>query len=118
MNLTDLSATQLRHAAALKERLETLHKELASLWGAPAAPPAPAATHQKKKKGKMSAAGRANIVAAQKARWAKIKGKQLSVKPVKKAKRKMSAAGRKRLAQLAKARWAKVKAAGKKTLAA
>ena len=117
MNLSDLSPAQLRHAAALKERLEALQKEFANVLGAPAAPPAPAATPQKKK-GKMSAAGRANIVAAQKARWAKIKGKKLSMKPVKKAKRKMTAAGRKRLAQLAKARWAKAKAAGQKTLAA
>ena len=41
----------------------------------------------------MSAAGRAAIRAAQKARWAKIKGTVPSVKPVKKAKKKMSAQG-------------------------
>lgn len=64
----------------------------------------------------MSAAGRAKIAAAQKARWAKVKGKKLSVKPAKKARRKMSAAARKKISQSAKARWAKAKAAGKKKL--
>jgi hypothetical protein len=117
MNLSYLSPAQLRHAAALKERLAALQKEFANVLGAPATPPAPAAA-PKKKKWKMSSAGRANIVAAQKARWAKIKGRQLSVKPAKKTKGKISAAGRKRLAQLAKARWAKARAAGQKTLAA
>jgi hypothetical protein len=63
----------------------------------------------------MSAAGRARIAAAQKARWAKIKG----AKPAPKApakKRTMSAAGRARISAAAKARWAKARAAGKKTL--
>ena len=64
----------------------------------------------------MSAAGRARIVAAQRARWAKRKGKQLSVKPVKKAKRQMSAAARAKISAAAKKRWAKAKAAGKTRL--
>ena len=64
----------------------------------------------------MSAAGKARIAAAQKARWAKLKGKKLSVKPVKKAKRKMSKAARAKISASAKARWAKAKAAGKKRL--
>ena len=61
---------------------------------------------------KMSAAGRRAIAAAQKARWAKIKGKT-AAKPAKKRK-KMSAAGRARIAAFQKARWAKIKAAKKK----
>jgi hypothetical protein len=72
-----------------------------------------AAVKAPKKKGKMSAAGRAAIRAAQKARWAKIKG---TAKPAKKAKRKMSAAGRAAISAAAKARWAKAKAAGKSRL--
>jgi Mn-dependent DtxR family transcriptional regulator len=114
-SIIDLTPQQLRRAANLKEKMAALETELSRILGAPAQ-----AQHDKapRKKGKMSAAGRANIVAAQKARWAKIKGKTPSVKPVKKTKGKISAAGRKRLAQLAKARWAKIKAAGKKTLAA
>ena len=114
-SIINLTPKQLRQAANLKEKMVALEKELGRILGTPAQ-----AQNDKapRKKGKMSAAGRANIVATQKARWAKIKGKQLSVPPVKKAKRKMSAAGRKRLAQLAKARWAKARAAGQKTLAA
>ena len=55
-------------------------------------------------------AGRAAVAAAQKARWAKIKGaKAKAVKPIKK-KNKMSAAGRARIAAAQKARWAKIKA--------
>jgi hypothetical protein len=55
----------------------------------------------------MSAAGRAKIAAAAKARWAKI---HAADKPVKK-KHTMSAAGRAKIAAAAKARWAKVRAA-------
>ena len=75
----------------------------------------------KKKKGGMSAQGRANIIAAQKARWAKIKaaGKRGKAKAAPKAaapaakvsKRKpMSTAAKARLAALMKARWAAAKA--------
>ena len=64
----------------------------------------------------MSAAGRARIVAAQKARWAKVKGKKSPPKTVKKAKRKMSAAARAKISAVAKKRWAKAKAEGKKRL--
>jgi hypothetical protein len=78
------------------------------------------------KKKTMSAAGRARVAAAQKARWAKIKSGKPVVKaakpavkavakPVKK-KGGMSAAGRARIAAAAKARWAAAKAAGKKSL--
>jgi hypothetical protein len=60
----------------------------------------------------MSAAARAKISQAAKARWAKVRGTKA---PQKKA-RTMSAAARKKIAAAAKARWAKVKAAGKKRL--
>lgn len=62
------------------------------------------------KKSKMSPAARAKIAAAQKKRWAKIKGKN-AAKPVAKAKKnKMSAAGRAAISAAAKAMWAKRKA--------
>jgi hypothetical protein len=56
----------------------------------------------------MSAAARRKISLAQKARWAKAKGR--APKP----KRTISAAGRKRIATAARARWAKFRAAKKK----
>ena len=65
----------------------------------------------------ISAAGRARIAAAQRARWAKVRGnagqKQNVVSMPKK--KTMSAAARKKIAAAQRARWAKVKAAQKKT---
>jgi hypothetical protein len=70
-SLANLSAAQLRRAAALKERIQSLEKELAKLFGAPTEEkPAPV----RKKRKRMSKAARALISAAQKARWAKLKG--------------------------------------------
>ena len=65
---------------------------------------------------KLSAAARARIAAAQRARWAKVRkneGAQKKVVPIR-GKRTLSAAARKKIAAAQKARWAKVKA-GKKT---
>jgi hypothetical protein len=64
----------------------------------------------------MSAAAKARIAAAQRARWAKVKGRAAAPKKEVKKKRKVSAATKARLAAIAKARWAKVKAAGKSAL--
>jgi len=66
---------------------------------------------------KISAAGKARIAAAQRARWAKVRGtgkqKQNVVSmPKRKA---MSVAARRKIAAAQRARWAKVKAAQKKT---
>ena len=70
-NLLSLTSAQLKHAADIKDKISALEKELATILGSPtkASPPAPAP----KKKSKMSAAGRAKISAAAKARWAKVK---------------------------------------------
>jgi len=70
-------------------------------------------------RGRMSAAGRARIVAAQKLRWARVKANAkaktngTSVITVPK-KRTMSASARKKIAAAQRARWAKVKT-GKKS---
>jgi hypothetical protein len=111
--INTLSAGQLRQAADLKEKIEALQHKLNALFnGAITAPvhakPAP------KGKRKMSAAGLANIRAAQKARWAKAKAVQ--GKPAKKARRNFSAAAKAKMAVLMKARWAKAKRAGKTKL--
>ena len=109
--LSSLTTAQLRHAADLKEKIGALTKELSLLLGASA----PASAKAPKKKGGMSAAGRAKVAAAQKARWAKIKAAKPAVKaPAKK--RTMSAAAKAKLSAMAKARWAKVKATGKSSL--
>ena len=109
--MLNLTAQQLRRAAGIKEKLASLQNELDRILGASA--PARVGAGRKRRKNKISAAGRARIAAAQRARWAKLKG---SRKGAAKPRRKMSAAARKRLAQMAKARWAKAKAAGKSRL--
>ena len=110
MNIATLTPTQLRKAADLKERIASLETELNQLLGSSATTAAKPA----KKKG-MSAAGRAKVAAAQKARWAKINAAKAkpAAKPVKKARKPMSAEGRAKIVAAQKARWAKVKAAKK-----
>jgi hypothetical protein len=60
-----------------------------------------------KSRRKMSAKGRARIAAAQRARWAKVKGQK--VVPIQSAKRTMSASARRKIAAAQRARWAKGK---------
>jgi hypothetical protein len=69
-SIINLSAQQLRRAAAIKEQIQSLENELGRIFGSSAEPVGVAAP---KKRRKMSAAGRARISAAAKARWAKIK---------------------------------------------
>jgi len=111
MSILELTPSQLRQAADLKEKIEQLQKQLAQL---PATKTAPVAAAKPAKR-KMSAAAIAKIRAAQKARWAKIKG---AAKPAAKTapakapkKGGMSAAGKARIIAAQKARWAKIKAA-------
>jgi hypothetical protein len=119
---------QWKRGLAIAEQIAVLEKELAailhgqSIAASPAAKAAPVTG--KRKKGKMSAAGRARIVAAQKARWAKIKagkkvpaGSKVSAKAQapkapekKKKKRTMSPEVKAKLAAAMKARWAAAKA--------
>jgi hypothetical protein len=108
--MINITPQQLRKAANIQEKIQSLEKKLGQLLGSPAQPPTKAP-----KKRKMSAAGIARIVAATKARWAKIRAAKAG-KAVQKPKRKVSAAGRARLSALAKARWAKAKKAGKSRL--
>ena len=110
--IANLTSTQLRRAADIQDRIESLQSDLKRILGS-AAPGAHGTAPGKRRR--MSAAARAKISAAQKTRWAKQRGAGPK-KSVAKPKRKMSAAVRKRLAELAKARWAKAKAAGRKAL--
>jgi hypothetical protein len=103
--LTSLSPQQLRRAADLKDKIQSLENEFQRILGASTKPVAAVALNKKRK---MSAAGRAKFAAAQKARWAKTKGQK--VKQSQPKKRKMSAAARRRISLAAKARWAKIKA--------
>lgn len=59
---------------------------------------------------RMSAAGRARIAAAQRARWAKFRAQSGRTASASKPQRVMSASARRRIAAAQRARWAKVKA--------
>ncbi|MBI5821374.1 MAG: hypothetical protein HZA88_20595 [Verrucomicrobia bacterium] len=110
MNLTTLTSSDLAKITTLLKKKEALLERIGKVDAKLSAFESgePAAAVVAKKRG-MSAAGRAAIARAQKARWAKLKGKK-AVKPVAKKKHKMSAAGRAAIAAAAKARWARVRA--------
>jgi hypothetical protein len=57
---------------------------------------------------KISAKGRARIAAAQRARWAKVRGARTTI-ATKPGKRTMSASARRKIAAAQRARWAKVR---------
>ena len=139
MNITDLTPNQLRRAANLQEKIQSLQSDLTQILGSEGS--ASAQSTEGPAKRKFSASAKARMRKAQRARWAKIKGtkpgrkgSKMSAKGLaniragvlkrmknqgkttKKPKRKMSAAGRAALAAAAKVRWAKAKAAGKTTL--
>jgi hypothetical protein len=90
-----LSAVQLRTAAEIKEKIDSLQSELNGLLsGAPG----------QVRRGRGRPANRLSV-------------KSTRLQPVtRKPRRKMSAAAKKKIAAAAKARWAKAKAAGKSTL--
>ena len=104
--ITSLSPAELRRAADIQERIQSLQAQLGKLLGG-AAPMAVAPA-----KHRMSAAGWARISAAARARWAKARGVGDGA-AVARSKPKISAAGRARLSALAKARWQKARASGK-----
>jgi hypothetical protein len=106
--IINLSSQQLRRIADLKEKIDSLQHELSRLAGG--------SGPGRRKKSGMSAAGRARIAAAQKARWAKFHAVKKPAKTASRARRKLSAAARAKIAAAARARWAKAKAAGKKAL--
>ena len=107
-SIADLSVKQLRQVINLREKIEALENKLIKLAGSTANP---VAAETPKKRRKMSAAARARIGAAQKARWAKVNANK-AAKPAKK-KFTMSAAAKAKISAAAKARWAKYRAAKK-----
>ena len=113
-NMINITPTQLRKAANIQEQIQSLQKELVQILGG-LGETATIEAPRKSKKRKMSAQGLANIRAAAKARWAKIRAMKAG-RTVQKPTKKMSAAAKARLSALAKARWAKAKQAGKTRL--
>jgi hypothetical protein len=98
----DLSTRNLEQALSIRRQIDALERRFrglvsgAGVGGGGAAP-------RRGSRRRMSAAVRAKIAAAARARWARIKGR---AKAGKKRKGGITAAGRRRLSQLMKARWA------------
>jgi hypothetical protein len=88
--------------ARLKQEHAALGKAIAALEGVTSNGSAP-----RSRRPGISAAGRQRIAAAQRARWAKIKGRR--VVSIATHKRTMSPAARRKIAAAQRARWAKVR---------
>src|SRR3989337_1245137 len=103
MNISDLTINQLKRAAAIKEQIEALNKELRTILCAPAKSGA-----APKKKRTMSASVKRKIAAAQKTRWATLRRANpaaRSANPAAKAKKKVSPATKAKLSAKLKAFW-------------
>jgi len=101
-NLTSVLNQLEQERASLTSQLEQLVTALSALNGT---------TKNGIRRGTMSAAGRARIAAAQRARWAKVKGPK--VVSITARKRTMSPSARRKIAAAQKARWAKWRKAQK-----
>ena len=119
MDITSLSAQQLRQAADLKERIDGLQDQFNAILGGEVSSLVTSGTAAEpgRKKRRMTAAWRKALSLAQKARWAKRKGAgngtQPTPKPESKPRRHTSPALRKARSEAMKARWAKARRAGK-----
>lgn len=119
--MSNVSASQLREALSIREQIEKLEARFNQIVGGGSSSPSSGATASAKvdgRRGRMSAASRAKIAAAARARWARVKGtsspaaaKSEGAKPARK-KGGLTAEGRARLAAAMKARWAARKKGG------
>lgn len=116
-SIANLSVAQLKKVIAVREKIETLERQLATLSGSEGGEAVVAKKGRRKRRGGMSAAGRARVGAAARKRWAKLKkekaGKEKAVPAGKapKRRRKMSAAAKAKIAAAARARWARIREA-------
>ena len=78
MNLLNLTVAELKRAAALKQQIDALNKELQSILGGSTANGV-----EPRKKRPMSAATKKRIAAAQKARWANFRRSRSATPSVK-----------------------------------
>jgi hypothetical protein len=108
MSIYDLTINELKRAAAIKEQIEALNRQLRGILGASANGRAAPKNNRT-----MSAATKRKIAASQRARWAHLRRAKGTTRPAGKAKRfAKSAATRAKLSAKLKAYWA-AKRAGK-----
>ena len=112
--LNDISTAGLRRIVAIKKQSEALQGQIDSIVDDGIQNPV---AGEIPKNRRMSATSRARIAAAQRATWAKLKGKGVKVsKPTTKSDRRSSPAVRAKLAAAARARGAKAKSQRKKSV--
>jgi len=116
----EVLAAAIEGFEAQKKHIDAQIAEIRQILSGGSAEPAATPEPGRRKRRKMSAAGRKRIAEAQRKRWAA--SRKDSVAPAKapkpeakKPKRKLSAAGRKRIIEATKKRWAAVRAAATKT---
>ena len=103
MNLFDLTPQQLKRAAAIKEQIDALNKQLRGiLGGQPTLRVAPTSNRT------MSASVKKKIAATQRARWAKVRASKPATVSARPAAKKtiISTATRAKLSAKLKAYWA------------
>ena len=101
-NLSEMVMLLKRERDRLQQQVSGLNAALAAFAGVQKGK-----NNRTNSRSQISAKGRARIAAAQRARWARVKGKNsVTAKP---AKRTMSASARRKIAAAQRARWAKVK---------
>ncbi len=117
-NILSLSVAQLKRAIAIKEQIASLESELTGISGS--STPVIHVQSEPANKKVMSAAARAKIGAAQKARWATLKvtstpaATQVATPPAAPTKKhQLSPEGRAKIVAAVKARWAAKKKGGK-----
>src|ERR1700679_1721760 len=103
INLSQIVAQLSGEQARLTQELKTISGALAAFGKV---------SQRRVVKRQLSAAGRKSIAAAQRARWAKIRGGKQNIVTMPK-RRTMSAASRKKIAAAQRARWARVRAQSK-----
>jgi len=108
-----ISLDSLEEALSIRRQISTLEQRLLALVGRTIS------SHSATPKGHrhISAASRAKMAAAARARWARVKGRPIAIGRKSQPKKKggLTPAGRRKLSQLMKARWAaRRRAAAKK----
>ncbi len=103
--MTDLVAV----LEQLKQEREKLDRAISALSGVVGISSGTPSSNGRRGKRTLSLSARRRIAAAQRARWAKVRGREQKVVSMPK-KRTLSAAARKRIAAAQRARWAKVRA--------
>jgi len=115
----DHPIAKLEEALSIRKQIATLQSKLGSMFGGEEPTTAARSSFSSARTGRRSDKVRARMAAAQKARWAKIRGESgsgastatsaASTSSKKKGRRTMSPEARERIAEAQRARWAKVK---------